>query len=397
MGFPSLLSLGAVAVLSQAPIPGAPSDEPAPNESTTVNPVALSARGGSALSDALNGFDLLLTLYDSSGVFFGAEGYTNSLTLQLDPSYALGRRHFGGTWAEGLTLSARLPVEVEITGSDPRFRGTSFASPGLLSSPEQLPIVQPGNQIDGAFRRAAILGDAWLNATHESAGRIPVVDVDVSAGFRATVPTSIPSRNQGLVSAVSVGAWIDRTFGRATVSYALRPTKYIFSRPVGTIAPLEDSVLVNGREEPVFRPQSTALPNPNWAVIHGPAIAVTLPARFSLFFQYLLFHVAPLTPNSCLVEGVPTANVCADGALVGDARPGAMRVEHWLYGAVNWEHGWITTSLGLSTYRPLRHLDGTLSQPFFVSDRNNFTTLSLSVSVSTAALAEAMKLPENNP
>src|SRR5438270_3080588 len=129
-------SLTAVTALAQAPggpSPDAPSDEPAASESPKSGVAA-----GADKPARLKGFDLALTIFNSSGVYFGAEGYTNSFTLWLEPSYAIGERFFKGRWLEKLKLGGRFPVEAEVVGNDARFRGTGFGSSALLNAPEAL-------------------------------------------------------------------------------------------------------------------------------------------------------------------------------------------------------------------------------------------------------------------
>src|SRR5262245_42373697 len=93
-------------LLTQAPqATGAPSDEPAPTADT--------AKSGDATDSApvLKGLDLGFTVFNSSGTFFGSEGYSNSFTFWFEPAWRFGQTFFRGTWGEKLSLGARLPVE----------------------------------------------------------------------------------------------------------------------------------------------------------------------------------------------------------------------------------------------------------------------------------------------
>lgn len=380
-----LCFLVAGAALAQPAAPAAPSDEPTPQETSGV------VKEGPL---RLKGFDVELSITNSSGVYFGAEGYTNSLSFSIDPSFAIGRRFFDGRWLAPLSVGAHLPIEAELTGVDPRFRGRGFTTASLYDNPQQVAIAQaqvpPPGQVSGLTQQAVLLGDLWLGVNHSDLGTLPVVGIKFGANLRAVLPTSTASRNAGLYSAISLGLNADRTFGPVTVGYSVRPTKYFFSRTSPAIIPLSQTVLVNGREEPVWRPASTGVNNPNWGLVHGASVGVELPKGFSVSVSYLLLHTAPIATSTCLVEGTPGANTCRDGVLVGDARGNALRNDHWFTAEVAWAPKFATVALGLSTYRPLRATDGGLSQPFAVSDRNNYSTLYLSITAGAEQLASAL-------
>jgi hypothetical protein len=156
-------------------------------------------------------------------------------------------------------------------------------------------------------------------------------------------------------------------------------------------------VTVNGKQEPTWQPASTGIPNPDWAVIHGASLDVKLPKGFTLSAMYYLFHVAPLRASSCAVEGVPLANLCVDGALVGPVNPQAMRVDQWFLASVDWKTPVLTASLGLSTYRPLLTDGGKVAQPFFIANSSNYTTVFLSLTASAEELAQLISHPEKKP
>jgi hypothetical protein len=211
------------------------------------------------------------------------------------------------------------------------------------------------------------------------------------------LPTSIASRNAGLITAGSLGAFVEREFGPVTVSYAARPTKYFFTRAVPKIVSNLGPVTINGQDFQPDQVPTTGVPNPDWAVIHGGSIDVKLPKNFSVSAMYYLFHVAPLRSTDCTVPGVPTANVCTSGAMVGPVNPKAMRVDQWFLASLDWKTPILTASLGISTYRPLLGLDGKPAQPFAVASADNYTTLYLSLSASAEDLATLISHPEKKP
>ena len=387
----------ASATWAQAPQQAAaPSNEPVPTETS-----AEVAPDKPDVPARLGGFDLNLTLFNSSGVFFGAEGYTNTFTLWVAPSFAIGKRLFKNRWLEPLTVSARVPFEFEVVGNDARFRGTGFASPSLLSSPEQLPITQaqqpPTGQIDGPVHQAALLEDTWVAVSHPKLFTLPRAEIVFGAGMRFVLPTSAASRQAGLITAGSIGLFAERELGAFTLNYAVRPTKYFFTRSVPPLNSTPGTFTLNGQQQQTYEPGSTGVGNPNWGVIHGLSVGVKLPKGFALSAMYYLFHISPFHPSVCTVDGVPTADVCTDGKLVGDVRQGAMRTDQWFLAEVEWKNPLFTAGLGISTYRPLENPDGTISQPFFVANRNNYTTVYLSLSASAEELAQYFSHPEKKP
>jgi len=411
---PFLLLLGAAAI-AQTPAnvspklaPAAPSDEPTPSE----GPDEGITKSGPL---RLRGFDLELSLTNSSGVYFAPEAYTNTLSLSFDPSFALGRRFFEGRWLAPLNVSAHVPIEIELTGSDPRFRARGFRSASLIDTPEQVPIAQaqtpPSGMISGAGNEPALLGDTWLGVSHSKLFTVPVAKVVFGAGLRAVLPTSSASRNAGLVTAASIGLFLDRTVGPVSVGYTVRPTKYFFTRSSPSIKGIGETVVVNGKEEPVYRPVSTGAFNPDWGIVHGLNASVDLPMSLGLSASYLLLHVAPLRPSTCAVEGVPTADTCTDGAALGGLNRSAFHHDQWFTFELDWKPKWVTLALGVSTYRPLMQTtsqgrQGTegcataaeceaptrkaVAQPFLSFDRNNYTTLYLSITASAEQLAQAI-------
>jgi len=391
----------------QKPAPAAPSDEPTPSE---AGPGAVTATGPLRLK----GFDLEVSIASSSGVYFTREAYTNTLSLAFDPSFAIGRRFFEGRWLEALTLGVHLPVEIELTGADPRFRGRGFRTAGLIDTPEQAPIaeaqVPPPGQISGAAADPVLLGDTWLGITHGKLFEIPRAKINFGAGLRAVLPTSAASRNAGLITAASVGIFADRAFGPASVGYSVRPTKYFFTRSSPAIKPLNQPVLVNGQEIMPEVADSTGTFNPDWGIVHGLNAGVDLPADLSVSASYLLLHVAPLRPSTCLVDGVPLANTCDDGPAVGNLNPNALSHDQWFTFELAWKPKLATVALGVSTYRPLFKTSGdprlgpegclsasaceattrkAVEQPFLSFDANNYTTLYLSITASAEQLAQA--------
>jgi hypothetical protein len=86
------------------------------------------------------------------------------------------------------------------------------------------------------------------------------------------------------------------------------------------------------------------------------------------------------------------ADVCADGLALGQVRRPAQRDSQWFMFEASWRAtSWFTLGLGISTFQPSRSPNGEARNPFVSVDRNNYTTLFLSLSANAEALATAIK------
>jgi len=392
-------------------LPSAPSDDPAPAEATTATKPRPSldagapkskeeeerdrprgsqsfveARGGSG-DMRFGGVDLGFTTFFSSGLYFAPESYSGSLTVWLEPSWRFGAKFLKGSWFESMLLAVRLPIELELAGSDPRFRGTGFVGASLFAVPEGAAALAPQvGVVEGAARTPLILGDTWVSLIQGKTLTIPGVGVTLANSLRLAIPTSLGSRNTGFVTSLSLGFIFDKALGPVHLTYVFRPAKYFYQRAVSELSGASTTVTVNGREEPTWRPPSTGVANPNFGFINGVSAAVELPKGFSVSSSYFLFNIMPFAVGGCTVEGVPQAT-CAEQPKFGGTQ---WRNDHWFLASVDWSKGPVGLSLGLSTYRSVNQLDGRLSQPFVVVNRSNATTLYLSFSTSAEQLFDSL-------
>ena len=349
------------------------------------------------LAPRFQGFDLAVSLTDSTGLSFAPGSYYNVLSLWLEPSFHLGRRLLPGTWWAPFAVSLRMPIDFELSSNDPRFRGPGFSSASLYATPEAIPIavvrdasLAAWGTTDGAVRNPVQVGDLWLTVQHPKLFKVPALDVVVGASLRLVAPVSPQSRNTGLVTTTSLGVFLDRVLGPLDVNYAGRFAKYFFTRTSPAIASSLPDPVINGQTTELWRPSSTGIPNPDYGYIHALGAAVQLPWGLSLGASYTLFHVKPLPLSGCGVPDVPTADVCTDGPAVGPVAQGTWRHDQAFQANLDWTGGPVTLSLGLSTFRGLRAPDGTVAQPFVHVTRDNATTLYLSVSTSAEELARAL-------
>lgn len=373
---------------AQAPESGATT----PVSAGTTPVPTVSAVGAEPKSEGklhFSGLDLGLAVADNSGLYFHRESYYNVLSVELEPSFALGRVAAGkdSWWAE-LALSARLTLDFELSSSEPGFRGTTFTRSQLFNAPEGIALAQAGaGTADGLARRPVRASDLQLQLSHGKLFIIPGLGVEVGGSVRAVAPVSTSSRNLGLITAPSAALSLGRSFGPLEAGYDFRFTKYFYARTAPKVVGETDTFWLNGKQETTWRPDSTGVPNPDYGFIHGVSLALHLPKGFGLSASYLLFLTRPHPTQGCGVPGVPTANLCLDGVEVGAVDKAPWRMEQAFSASVDYDPGPVALSLGLATMRPWRQADGKVAQPFVFINAYNYTTVSLSLSTSPETLA----------
>ncbi|MBL8919996.1 MAG: hypothetical protein JNJ54_14115 [Myxococcaceae bacterium] len=408
-------------------LPTGPSDDPAPAEATTATRTLISdtplatapdagvspdggvAPRGSADKDKdkdrprgsqgfveargaggearFGGFDFGLTTFFSSGLFFAPESYTASLTFWLEPSWRFGAKLLPGTWFESMLLAVRLPVEVELTGSDARFRGASYVPGSFFNTQEGLAALSPQvGVVDGTARQPVILGDTWISLIQGKTLTIPVVGITLANSLRLALPTSLSSRNTGFISSLSLGFIFDKTLGPVHLTWVFRPAKYFYESAVSSKSRAPSTFMLNGRTETTAPPMTTGVANPDFGFINGLSTSVELPLGFSVSASYFLFNIMPYPLAPCVVAGVPQAD-CSEQPKFGGSQ---WRNDHWFLFSVDWAKGPVSLSLGLSTYRPINQPDGKPSQPFLEINRSNASTLYLSFTTSAEQLVDSL-------
>lgn len=348
---------------------------------------------------SLGGFDFSLTLYDYSGLETSPEAYENMLGFTFEPSFALGKRLFKGRWAEELHLSGYWAVWSELVGNDARFRGATFNSPTVMNdAPEQVAIAQaraPAEnteyRFEGLSRRAAT-SDVFVTLDHDKVYVLPLLNVVLGADLRLTLPASAASFSAGLRFAPALGLSARREFGPVTVRYGARLVQFFYASTVAPVATDPDPVVVNGQEVQPFRPSTTDGFNPNRALQHRLIVSAALPKKFGVSFMYALFHTWLHAPTQCSVAGVPTADLCASGSTLNPSNRGQQLDGHYFNADLSYAvTDYLSLSLGLSTFRPVRLPNGAISNPFISINRNNFSTAYLSMSASAEALVSAVR------
>jgi hypothetical protein len=359
----------------------------------------LTAEEAAPKTHTLKGFDLDVTLTESSGVEFASEAYENVLAVTLDPRFHLGTQLFKGGWAEPLSLSASLTIDGELSGNSGSYRGASFATPALRrDAPETVQFAQaaqdaaatPANSVDGTNRRA-LVSDLRLSVSHEKLLTIPWVGVQVAASARVVLPTSSYSRNIGLRAAPSLSAGLHRTLGPVELRWDIRGTYFFVASTTAPVVGPAGTVSVGGLDVTPERFASTGSPNSSHALVNTVAVSVELPANFSVAAEYSLSNLWKQPLGACAVPGVPTADVCTSGQQLGMVQSLGQSDSQSFWLEAGWKlNAWGSLGLGLSTMRPVRAPNGLIANPFLQVNRDNYSSIYLSLYVNAEALASAL-------
>ena len=156
-------------------------------------------------------------------------------------------------------------------------------------------------------------------------------------------------------------------------------------------------MLVGGREIEPYRPLHSGIANPEWGFVNGFTVGVELPKGFSLDLNYFLFNVLTYSPGGCAYQspGLPTIDLCAEGDRLGQLNRPGQRDSQWFLAELDWAAtDWLTLGLGISTFQSLRLANGDLANPLFRVNRDNDTTLYLSLALNAEGFATALRRPK---
>jgi hypothetical protein len=384
--FASLAS--AQSAISESASAGA-ATTPISEGTTKIDTATTAGEGEKSEKVHFSGLDLGVTLSDASGLYFHRESYYNVLSLELAPSFALGRMAAGSeSWWAALDLSARLTLDFGLTNSEASFASNTYSRSQLYNAAESIPLqAAGGGGIEGTTRWPVRVSDLQLQLAHGKLFTIPGLGLDVGASLRAVAPLSRVSRNLGLITAPSAALGLGRSLGPLEVGYDFRFTKYFYTRTQPAIVGETSTFWLNGKQETTWRPESTGVTNPDYGFVHGLSLALHLPKGFGLSASYFLFLTRPHPNQGCAVPGVALANVCLDGIEVGAVDLAPWRAEQAFAAGLDWDAGPFALSLGLATTRGVRGADGKAAQPFIFINAYNATTVSLSLSTSPETIA----------
>ncbi len=370
------------------------------------------------------GLGLGVGVSDSSGLNAVGDNYENEWLLILLPTWKAGRVFFNDIEAlKGLTLSGRWVLSGEFSGVNDAYRtgqisptanysGCESAAPGGtggLVNTSNLPYCQGGAQ------RRLDYGDVILKAT-DKVYTIPVLGVDLIPALAATLPLSAQSQYSRMITGLQAAAGVSRGFfnDKLLLTYGFGFTKFFHSRNVPIIGYTSDPLQDPNNPQlnaPGFTSTSTDLSRfadgaagmvasysliHQFAVTYNPTDKITLSALY-----YIIDTFKELVPNCAtyLGAGIGTVNTCVNSSSVAQSQGatilqrGDSGTQIFRLGAEYQVNDYLSADIGFLTVGPQRLPDNSWLEPFITTNYNNYSSVSIGVTLITEALAGAILHP----
>jgi hypothetical protein len=377
--------------------------------------------GTAATSDdtIMGGFDIDLTLSDSSGLNAVGENYRNELSMYFEPRFALGKRLFRDSkvWSK-LSLSGRFVLTRALTGTSDEGFGSSVNAGPLVPCSHPTPSADGGiidpNQVarchPQANSRRFDYSDVWLNIGLPRFARIPRVDVDVSTSLRFVLPASAESRFSTLRLGMSGSLGFSKAFlhDKLRIGYNFGASKnfHRYSTPVidtdasGVAAeqggnsgsPISGSGLSNFYADPSRA--ATGVFATSYSFSNGLSAHYTVSSKWDADLLYL-WTDGFTYPHSCGYDlPVGSVDTCRTGGVVaGNSGTSIDSVGHRraqvLWATVNYNfRPWMQFSLAWVNWAPREKPDSSYRQPFYSADYNAFSSVILSATTSLEEVAK---------
>jgi hypothetical protein len=374
---------------------------------------------------ALGGFDMDLTLSDSSGLNTVGQNYRNELSAYFEPRWAAGKRLFpaSAVWHK-LSLSGRFVLTRALSGTSDESFGGSVSSGPLTPCSNVIPssdggVVDP-TQVrrcnpDAASRRTDY-SDVWLTAGLPRFATIPRTSVDVSTSLRLALPTSAQSRFQSLRFGLTGTGGLGRDFlgGKLRLIYTLGVTKNFHAYSTPGIDPggsgaagevggnpssgLAGTGISNLYGDPTRVGQSGY--NTSFSLANALSAHLELAEKWSGDILYL-WNDGFTYGHDCMVGLAPELSVdsCQTGAAVAGASHSSVESRGHKRAQVFWVTAsyafrpWLNFSLAWVTWAPREKPDTSYRQPFISVDYNAFTSVMLSATTSLEEVARRWRGP----
>jgi hypothetical protein len=374
----------------------------------------------------LGGFDLELTLSDSTGLNAVGQNYRNELSAYFEPRWAMGRRLFGNspTWSK-LSMSARFVLGRALAGTGDDSFGSTVNSGPLVPCSSITPsqdggIIDP-NQVQRCNpepnNRRFDYSDISVAFGLPRVATIPRVGVSVSTSLRVVIPISPQSRFASLRTALTGSGVLSKGFfkDQLRLSYSLGVTKNFHRYTTAGLDP--DSPGIGGElgGNPSSGLAGVGISNlyadPSRVGASGINTSYSfsngLSAHLEVFKKWsgdilYLWTDGFSYGHSCTVEvGGQIVDSCANGSTVAAGSLSSTESRGHKRGQVfsltvsyNYQP-WLGFSLGLSTWSPRMMPDTSYRQGFISTDYNAFTSVMLSVSTSLEELTKRWR-PNRN-
>jgi hypothetical protein len=361
-----------------------------------------------------------LSIYDGSGLNSVGENYRNDLSFYFEPSWDIGKAFSAlrRTRWKTLQLAARFVVTANLSGTDENaFSGNINTGPqGTCGNPSisgNGGVVDPGSVSycnPASATRRADYSDFWLTLRAPSLYKysIPQYSFSISPSFRAIFPTSMESRFQTLIAAITPSIGMTHTFWKGrlhggfslgvTKNFQKQSTSQVQTSTTGTTDPNAvnggnpyDGALVGGLAnfyaDPTRQASLGGL-NVNFSVMSVISGGVQFSDKWSFDALYIIANAFPYS-QSCTenVQGY-SINLCDTGNAVAANsgselwRPGR-RDTQIFWATLNYQPwDWIGFSVAWINSAPMWKPDSSYRQGIISTDYNAFTTVSFGTSIS---------------
>jgi hypothetical protein len=380
---------------------------------------ALTGTAATADDTIMGGFDVDLTLSDSSGLNTVGENYRNELSMYLEPRFALGKRLFkeSKVWSK-LSLSGRFVLTRGLTGTSEEGFGSNVNAGPLVPCSSPTPSAEGGlidpNQVarchPAANSRRFDYSDIWLNLGLPRFAKIPAANIDVSTSLRFVIPTSAESQFATLRFATSASLGFSKAFlhDKLRVGYNFGASKNFHGYSTAGInrdqnggaaeqggnsaSPISGTGLSNFYADPTRAATGTFATS--YSFSNGLSAHYTVNSKWDADLLYL-WTDGFTYPHHCDYS-LPAidVNTCTTGAEVaGNSGTSITAIGHRraqvLWATVNYSfRPWMQLSLAWVNWAPREKPDSSYRQPFYSTDYNAFSSVILSVSTSIEEVAK---------
>jgi hypothetical protein len=366
----------------------------------------------------LYGFSFDLTTADGSGLNAVGHNYRNDFIWYFEPAWNIGQMYLRGTRWRTLQLQARFSVTANVSGTDEaNFGGTSNATPAgtcpgtTINDSGQLDPGSVGYCNPAANNRRADYSDVWLTLRNPRVYTIPKIDVYLNPAFRVLLPTSMESRFQTLVMALTPSLALGRTFwkDRIRVGYGFGFTKNFHTHTTTQLTPSSGGSAGTAGGNPSDGAVGTSIANfyndptrvgaigpfnVNYSFSHTISGGIQLTDRWSFDVLYVVIdafiYEGACTSSNVTVGGV-AVDTCASGSAVA-ANSGADLHGHHdsqvFWATLGYQPlDWLGLSLTWINWAPLTKLDSSYRQGIISTNYDSFTTVQLAATITVDKLA----------
>lgn len=386
----------------------------------------MTAGGQAAVAPRFGGFGLDVSVSDGSSLNFVGQNYRNDLSLQLDPSFSVGKRYLAAspTWSK-LALFARFSVSQTLFGTDPSSFGAEVGGGPLAPCSNLTPSAQGGTIDPAAVERCdpatgdrrTDYSDVWLGASLPRFATIPRVNVAVSGSTRFVLPVSAQSRFQTLRLGVTATGMLSRAFwsDRFRLAYGLWFSKNFHAFTTPGLDPESLAAGETGRN-PYSGLSGVGISNfyadpsrvgsgevnTSYSFANVLSVAVKLPGKWFADAMYMwrdgFAYGVPCRVNM----GGSEVDTCRTGDAVAARsgseldRPGH-RKSQLFWATVGYNvRDWVNVSLAWITAAPRLKPDSTFRQGLVSLDYNAFTSVVLSTTITVEELADRWRKGRTN-